>query len=250
MRVSVITVCFNSAGTIERAIRSVLEQTYQDIEFVIVDGCSTDGTVDLVNKFGKDIDIFISEPDRGIYNAMNKGLIRSTGDIVCFLNSDDFYVSSTVISDVVSSILEGAYDIVLGDVKFVSASKRMKTTRKYPARRFSVGKLRFGWMPPHPGFFARRNVYETVGVFDENFKIAGDFDFILRAFTTKSWSYKYLDKTVVAMTEGGVSNSSFKNTLRLNSEVLRSCKKNKTYSNYLMILSKYPLKIYDKIFNV
>ena len=248
MRVSIITVCFNSAGTIERAIRSVLEQTYQDIEFVIVDGCSTDGTVDLVNEFGKDIDIFISEPDRGIYHAMNKGLIRSTGDIVCFLNSDDVYVSPTIISDVVSAISEGTYDIALGDVKFVSALNRMKTTRKYSARRFSVGKLRFGWMPPHPGFFARRNVYETVGLFDETFKIAGDFDFILRTFLHKKWKYKYLDKTVVVMTEGGVSNSSFKNTILLNNEVLRACKKNKMYSNYLMILSKYPLKIFDKIF--
>lgn len=248
MRVSVITVCYNSAKSINRSITSVLEQSHEDVELVIIDGGSTDGTLEVVNKHLDTRVKVVSEPDSGIYDAMNKGLRNASGDIVCFLNSDDYYVDETVLSEVVARINNNVCDIVLGDVDFFDPRRPQNIVRKYPARRFKLERLKFGWMPPHPGFFARRKIYDKHGFFDDAYKVAGDFEFVARIFSASKIDFIYLDRVVVRMSLGGVSTSGLASKILLNREVMRACKQHGIRTNWLFLMVKYPLKLWDMMF--
>lgn len=238
--------CFNSAATVSRCIQSVAKQTYDNIEHIVIDGASSDGTVDIIKSLNKDKKlIFISERDAGIYDAMNKGLRIISGEIVCFLNSDDQFYDENVLSSIASMMEQKGCDALLADVVFVESDARDRIVRHYPARRFRPSLLKFGWMPPHPGFFARRSVYEKFGFFDTSYKIAGDFDFIARVFQDDDTRYDYFSEPVVKMSVGGVSNSGLASKILLNKEVLRSCRKNGINTNWLFLVMKYPLKIWD-----
>jgi len=178
LKLSIITVCYNSAATIRDTIESVLSQDYADIEYIVVDGGSKDGTQAIVESYGRRISTFVSEPDKGIYDAMNKGVMLATGDVVGILNSDDFYEGPRVISSVVEAFQSRPdSDVVFGDVVFVNAPDLQKITRFYRGNRFAPWKLRFGWMPPHPASFIRRTAYQRVGSYSLKYKISADYEF-------------------------------------------------------------------------
>ena len=245
VKVSVITVCRNSQGTIERCVTSVLSQAYSNIEHVIVDGASSDGTLDVVRKLATPNIVTVSEPDHGIYDAMNKGIRLATGDIVCFLNSDDRYSDFDVISDVVAQFTGAELDLLLSNVGIISKKKPDRLVRKYSARNFSPSKLSYGLMPPHPGMFASKRLMDKVGLFKADYKIAADFDYVCRIFKINGVKYSHLDRTTVYMNAGGVSNSGFKSKITLNQEVLRAAKENSIKMGIFSLFIKYFYKIFE-----
>jgi glycosyltransferase involved in cell wall biosynthesis len=218
MKVSVITVVYNNVETIGSAIDAVLNQTYPDIEYIIVDGGSTDGTLKKIESYGKKIDLLISEPDQGIYDAMNKGLSMVTGDIVAFLNSDDFYSSTHVIEKVVSEFKRQEIDGVFGDLHYVHADDTARVFRRWVSGTYKVGSFLYGWMPPHPTFFVKKSVYDRYGGFNTTFKSAADYELMLRFVHVNKIKISYVPEVLVKMRTGGVSNSSLKNRLRANLE--------------------------------
>lgn len=218
MKVSIITVVYNNAETIGSAIDAVLSQTYPDIEYIIVDGGSTDGTQKKIESYGKKIDLLISEPDQGIYDAMNKGLSMVTGDIVAFLNSDDFYSSTHVIEKVVSEFKLDEIDGVFGDLHYVHADDTKRIFRRWISGTYKAGSFLYGWMPPHPTFFVRKSVYDRFGGFNPSLKSAADYELMLRFVHVNKIKISYIPEVLVKMRIGGVSNSGLRNRLRANLE--------------------------------
>ena len=248
MKISVITVTFNSASTIARTLQSVAQQSYPDVEQIVVDGGSTDGTCELVRALGIPGTRLVSEPDKGIYDAMNKGLALATGDVVGFLNSDDSYAAADVLAKVAQWIQsQGGQDAVFGDVAFFDPGQPNRMLRHYRSRRFRPARLAWGWMPAHPAMFILRSVYGQVGNFRTDYRIAGDYEWIARAFRTRCMRYRHLPEVLVHMQMGGVSTGGWRNTLLLNQEVLRACRDNGIDTNWLKILSKYPAKLLEFI---
>lgn len=180
MKVSIITVVFNNKDFIESAIKSVLSQTYSSIEYIVVDGGSTDGTIEIINKYRDKIAKFISEPDKGIYDAMNKGIKMAAGEIIGTLNSDDVYADSRVIETAVKSMEEKRVGVCWGDLVYVSRNDISRIIRHWKSSEYEEGKFKNGWMPPHPTFFVRKEIYGKFGAFNLNFKIAADYELMLR----------------------------------------------------------------------
>lgn len=247
MKVTVITVCRNSEKTLERALQSVVDQDYPNIEHIVIDGASSDGTKNILKKFQPHITYLLSEPDSGIYDAMNKGLYVATGDVVCFLNADDLYSSPKVISMIVGQMRRHNVDALIGNVSYFNGRDPSKKVRLYRSDRFTPKRLALGLMPAHPGLFLRKNVIERVGFFDETYKIAGDFEFILRVFNNQDISCLYEKKVLVYMQLGGVSNKSWKSKLKINSEILRACRENGLDTNIWKLLLRYPFKVIEYI---
>ena len=241
MKISIITVALNSEKTIKDTIKSVIFQSYRSIEYIVIDGGSTDRTIDVIKKYKSYIDIFISEPDEGIYDAMNKGVSMASGDVVGILNSDDFYVNEFVIEKVVKEF-ERKIDCLFGDLVYVGSENLDKIVRYYDSSQFSPLKFAFGWMPAHPTFFVKREIYKKYGVFRTDLKIAADFDLMVRFLYTHNISYYYMKDVLVKMRVGGVS-TSFSSIWINNLEILRVCKDNGINTNIFKILSKYPVKI-------
>lgn len=225
MKISIITVCYNSEKTIESAIKSVLGQTH-DIEYIIVDGGSTDGTVGIINKYRDRISKIISEPDKGIYDAMNKGIRAATGDVVGTLNSDDFYVDGFVVEKVVKKFEEKNVDCLWGDLVYVDRMNADKVVRVWKSSEYGTGKFKSGWYPPHPTFFVKRSVYEKYGLFNPDFKIAADIEIMLRFLEKLKISSAYIPEVLVKMRTGGVSARNLKNIIRANVEVYHAWKIN------------------------
>jgi glycosyltransferase involved in cell wall biosynthesis len=245
--ISVITVCYNSSLTIDRAVVSVLTQDWPSVEHIVIDGGSTDGTVAILERHRACLAAMVSEPDKGIYDAMNKGLDCATGDIVCFLNSDDYYASPKVLSRVAVRMRDEGLDALMGDVALFHPSKPGRVVRRYRSGRFSPKKLAWGWMPAHPALFLRREVIQRVGRFKTNYRIAGDFDFIIRTFHGQKMHYCHLSEVLVHMQSGGASTAGLRAKIRLNREVLRACRENGLRTNMFKILSKYPMKVWEMI---
>jgi len=245
--ISVITVCYNSRPTIERAIRSVLDQQWPEIEHIVIDGGSTDGTREILERFRPDLAALVSEPDKGIYDAMNKGLARARGEVVCFLNADDRYADPEVLSDVVRQMQMHRLDALVADVGFFRAEDPGRMIRRYRSDRFSPKKLAWGWMPAHPGFFLRREVAQRVGMFKTDYRIAGDYEFVVRAFHGHHLRYRHLPRVLVHMQAGGASNKSWRARVLLNQEVLRACRENGVKTNMAMILTKYLAKLLEML---
>lgn len=225
MKVSIITATYNSAATIKDTVLSVNNQTYRNIEHIVVDGVSEDNTLNLLNHFGHSGPV-ISEPDSGIYDAMNKGVKIAGGDIIGILNSDDFYPNTTVIEEVVKVFEEGNCDAVYGDLVFVHPLETKKVLRKWIAGKFRKNSFYNGWMPPHPTFFVRREVYEKYGNFDLEFKSSSDYELLLRFLFLKQIRVKYLPGVLVHMRFGGQSNRSIKNRVAAHIEDYRAWKTN------------------------
>lgn len=245
MKVSVITVCFNSAATIAKTLDSVAAQTDAEVEHIVVDGASTDGTPGILAAYQHQLARVISEPDQGIYDAMNKGLRSATGQIIAFLNADDVYARDHVISRVTSIMEHEQLDALLGDVAFVSYNDSTRIVRRYASSRFTPKRIAWGWMPAHPALFLRREVFERVGPFRTDYRIAGDFEFVARVFQSGKLRYWHLPEILVNMRMGGASTAGWRSTILLNREVLRACRENGIPTSLLKILSKYPWKLWE-----
>jgi glycosyltransferase involved in cell wall biosynthesis len=245
MKMSIITASYNSAATLGRTLRSIEMQDHSDIEYIVIDGGSTDDTAALVRAAGPRVSHFISEPDRGIYDAMNKGLARASGEVIGFLNADDHYAHDRVLARVAGLFAASALDAVLGDVAFFEPQAPDRIVRRYRSDRFSPAALAWGWMPAHPSLFVRRSVFERIGFFKTNYQIAGDYEWVARAFTRSPMRYQHVAEVLVHMQTGGVSTRGWRNTLLLNQEVLRACRENGIDTNWFKILSKYPAKFLE-----
>ena len=233
---------WNNKNSIKNAIDSVLNQTYKNIEYIIIDGVSTDGTIEIVRSYGDKVSKFLSEPDSGLYDAMNKGIFLATGDVVGILNSDDFYIDDQVIQRVVKEFEVKDVDSVYADLEFVKPVNLDKTVRYYDSSKFNPSKFAYGWMPAHPTFFVKRDIYKKYGVFRADLKIAADFDILARFLFTHKISYSYMQEVLVKMRLGGVS-TSFNNIWIINIEQLQVCRDNHINTNIFKILLKYPIKI-------
>ena len=243
MQVSVIIATYNRAFTVARAIKSLQNQTYDDVQIVVVDGNSTDNTLSIIEPMLSDKDILLSEPDNGIYDALNKGLVFAEGDIIAFLHSDDLYHNDKIISTVMDVFSENDVDVVYGDVLFFSSKKLNRSVRKYRSDKLLKKNLAWGKMPAHPAMFIKRKVYEKIGYFETDFMIAADYEFMCRLVNYVNLKSIYIPDIFVRMQLGGISTGGLKNTILLNQEVLRALNKNNIYSNIFMLLSKYPSKI-------
>jgi glycosyltransferase involved in cell wall biosynthesis len=244
-KVSIITVSFNSYRTIAGAINSVLSQSYSNIEYIVIDGDSSDGTKEIIGAYGTRISKFVSASDKGIYDAINKGIKIATGDIIGLLHSDDFFFDDFVIEKVVNAFTEEETGALIGDVVFVDTLDTSRTIRYFSSKNFNTSKFRFGYMPPHPSFYVRRELYEKLGYYKTDYKIAADFELLLRFLLIRRIRYRYLEMPFVSMRSGGVSNKSICSNITLNKEIARACKENGIYTNYLLIYSKYLTKVFE-----
>jgi glycosyltransferase len=217
-KISIITVSFNSAKTIEQTIQSVLSQRYSNVQYIIIDGASQDETLNIIERYSDKIAVFVSEKDSGIYNAMNKGLKLATGEIIGILNSDDFYADENVLNDVAKLFEQGKADAVYADLQYVDAIDTRKVKRNWKSGKYKPGDFLFGWMPPHPTFFVKKEVYEKYGVFNESLKSAADYELMLRFIHKYQISIDYLPRVIVKMRSGGQSNITAKNRIKANIE--------------------------------
>jgi len=217
-RVSIITVCFNSAKTIEDTIKSVLTQTYKNIEYIIIDGGSTDNTLEIIQQYKDDIAVIVCEKDNGLYDAINKGIGLATGEIVANLNSDDFYIDNNVIGDVVAKFEQEKTALLYSDLYYVEAENTDKVTRYWKSGIYTKGAFYKGWMPPHPTFFVKKEVYDKYGVFNLQLKSAADYEIMLRFIHKYECTVSYLNRVTVRMRVGGVSNASLANRIKANRE--------------------------------
>lgn len=247
LKLSIITVVRNNQSYIEDCLKSVIEQKYPNYEYIIIDGGSTDGTLDIIKNYRDHISILVSEPDGGIYDAMNKGIRLATGDIVGMLNSDDFYISNDVLTEVVSEFIQKGVDSIFADLVYVDRNNKNKIVRYYKSANFSPKKFAYGWMPAHPTFFVRRICYEKYGLFKTDYKISADYELLVRLLAKNKVSYSYLPKVIIKMRNGGISTSSLKNNWILNMENIRACRENGIQTNIFKAFSKYFVKIFQLI---
>lgn len=207
--ISIITVCYNSEKTIRDTIESVLDQKNCSIEYIIIDGGSKDNTMNIVREYEDKIDVIVSEKDNGIFDAMNKGIALATSPVVGILNSDDYYLHDTVLADVVQVCADDSIDACYGNIIYVEKDNKDKRVRYWKAGDYKKEKLFGGWVPPHPAFFLKKTVYDQFGVFRTDFKIAADYELMLRLLLKKEISMHYIDKDLVAMRTGGNSGTFF-----------------------------------------
>lgn len=248
MKISIITVTWNSAKTISDTLESVLRQSYEDFEHIIIDGFSTDGTMEIVRSYENQYDgrlRYISEKDNGIYDAMNKGIRMSTGEVIGILNSDDFYRDSNVLKDVASCI--GENDAVYGDLIYVDSVNLQKDIRLYSSADFKLWKFKFGLMPAHPSFYCRRNVYETFGLYVTDLPIAADFDFLIRVMYKFGIKTHYIHRNFVSMRIGGASSSGMKSLIQSLKDRKTVFKRNEITTNYIFLSIGYLIKIWQLI---
>ena len=211
MKISIITVAYNAEKTIRDTLESVLNQTYPDVEYIIIDGKSQDATLDIIKSYGSRIHRVVSEPDEGIYDAMNKGIKIASGEVVGLLNADDVYASPTILSDVAYQFSVTEADAVYGDLIYVAQDHLEKVTRTWKAGQYTSGGFLWGWMPPHPTFFLKKDCYQKYGDFRLDMGSAADYELMLRMIHKNEVKLSYIQKTFVRMRVGGVSNSTLKN---------------------------------------
>jgi len=226
MKISIITACFNSADTIEDTIHSVGAQTFQHAEHIIIDGGSTDDTLEIVARHRNRLSVVVSEPDAGVYDAMNKGLRYASGDVIGFLNSDDVYADENVLDQIATAFRDAEIDACYADLIYVERQNPQRVVRYWISRPFMPGLFKRGWMPPHPTFFVRRKIYEEFGGFDLKFRLQADFELTMRFLEIHKIRSVHIPKVVVRMRMGGLTNRSVLNVLRGNLEAYRACRKN------------------------
>ena len=228
MKLSIITATFNSEDTIERCLNSVIDSNIYNYEHIIIDGVSNDKTINIIKKYQKinpNIKL-ISELDKGIYDALNKGIIKSTGDIIGFLHSDDFFQTKFILSEIISRVEKENLDGIYGDLNYVNGDIPPKIIRRWRSNDFNLRFLKNGWMPPHPTLFLKKQVYKKYGLFNLNYKISADYDFMLRILKVVNLKVQYLPKVVTSMQLGGASNKNLKNILMKMKEDLKILKYN------------------------
>ena len=241
MKISIITITYNSAKSLQRAIDSIQRQTYADIEHVIIDGASKDGTRELIESYARQYKNvrWLSEPDEGIYNALNKGIRMATGDIIGFLHSDDVLYSSDSIAHIANAFETSEANVVYGDLQYCKGNK---VVRRWRSNAFHASSLKYGWMPPHPTVYCRKEIYESVGLYDEWFRISADYDMILRIFKA-GYKVCYLPEVLVCMETGGASNKDTKARLSKTQEDYIVLKKNHVGAGLLTVACKQLRKV-------
>jgi len=240
-KISIITVTYNSAQTLENTIQSVLLQDHPNVEYIIVDGQSTDGTLSVIRKYRHKIDHFVSEKDDGLYFALNKGIALATGDIIGILHADDFYMDDHVLSKIASTFEKTKADAVYADLYYVDKDNTDKIIRKWHSGRYSEGKFLWGWMPPHPTFFVKKEVYDKYGVFNTDLRSAADYELMLRFIHKHKIKLGYLPEFIVKMRTGGQSNASVKNRVKANKEDRKAWDMN-ALNPYFFTLTLKPLR--------
>ena len=230
-------------ATIQDTIFSVASQNYKNIEHIIIDGASRDGTLEIIRKHQDKLSCVISEPDCGIYDAMNKGIQVAQGDFLGFLNSDDIYSNDNVISKIVGAVEKQKVDAVFGDLVYVSPTNPQRILRHYNSGLFNSSMIAKGYMPAHPTLFLRNRVFKQYGYYKIDYSIAADFEYVARIFGKDKVSYFYIPEVMVKMRQGGVSTRNWKSNWILNKEILRACSENDINTNILRVLSKYPQKL-------
>lgn len=245
--ISVVTVVFNGAQTIRDTIESVLKQGYGNIEFIVIDGGSTDGTVDILKEYEHAIDYWVSEKDRGIYDAMNRGISLCSGEYVGTLNSDDMYLGNGVVQDIASTFAASKVDAIFSCLDIVGQNDPGKILRKYRVAKLSSALLRIGVMPAHPTFFCKRSCYEQGGMYKTDYKIAADFEMMVRLLVRQKISWKFMDKVTVIMRSGGVSSSGLMANITVNREIVRACRENGLYTNWALLALKIPIRLFELI---
>ena len=241
IKVSIITVSYNSENTIESCIKSVLSQTYNNIEYIIIDGNSNDNSINIINKYKKSISKILIEDDRGVYDAMNKGISISSGEIVCFLNSDDFFANSESISSLTEFIQLNNLDGCFGNICYVDNKYPDKIKRKWISSEYVSGSFSYGWAPPHPTFYIKRKIYELYGCFNLKFSIAADFELMLRFIEINKINIKFFPHNLVFMRLGGISNKSIINILKQNYEIGKAIRESNLKFNFINFIN-YKLK--------
>lgn len=226
IKISIVTAVYNSCETVAAALDSALSQSDVNIELVVIDGGSTDGTLEVLQSYTDRLDVLVSEPDRGIYDALNKGIQRASGDVVGFLHSDDLFADAGVLSRVAAAFAVPDVAAVYGDLLYVRRDSPEQVVRYWRSGTFSGRRLGWGWMPPHPTLYVRREAYENYGLFDTSFRIAADYDFILRLLGRDGVGVHYIPEVLVKMRVGGASNRSLRNIARKSSEDLRALRRN------------------------
>jgi len=242
LKISIITVVFNTEKTIADTIFSLYNQHYDHIEHIIIDGQSSDNTVAIIRQYESKISYWVSEPDTGIYDAMNKGIARATGDIIGFLNGDDVYAHADVLCDVAKAFQDQSIDACYADLVFV---RNQKVVRHYNSGRFTPSRLAWGWMPAHPTLYVRASVFQQFGGFKLNYIIAADYEFIVRILGKAQLKSLYIPDIWVHMRMGGVSTQSWKSRWILNREIVRACRENGIHTNIFKVLMKIPLKLFE-----
>jgi glycosyltransferase involved in cell wall biosynthesis len=244
MKISIITAVFNNHKSIERAIQSVLNQSYSNIEFIIIDAQSTDGTFEIIQKYKERISIVISEPDNGIYDALNKGISHANGEVIAVLHSDDEFHDRNVVSNMMKHIKKTRVEFCFSNVVIVDNLSK-KILRYYMSSYFSKWMLRVGWMPPHPACFIKKTLFDEFGLYSTNYKIAGDFDLLVRFFYGRKIEWSYLDLISVKMSSGGVSNSGWRSKWLIFNEINHSLKSNNVWSLPFFQLLRYPIRLME-----
>jgi glycosyltransferase involved in cell wall biosynthesis len=237
-------VVYNNKKTIECAINSVLNQTYPDIEYIVIDGASSDGTTEIIESYSDKITKFISEPDNGLYDALNKGIQLSSGEVIAILHSDDQFCDNFVVSDMIQKMSETNAEFCFSDLVIVTRLSG-KISRYYMAHYFSRWMFRIGWAPPHPTCFINKSIFDEFGLYSTEYKVAGDFDFLVRIFYGREIKWAYLNRISVKMRQGGISNSGWKGKQVNAREINRSLKSNQVWSLPVFQLLRYIIRLME-----
>jgi glycosyltransferase involved in cell wall biosynthesis len=240
-KISIITATYNSAATVRDTLQSVANQNYSNIEHIIVDGLSKDNTVDIAKEYSNVT--IICEKDKGLYDAINKGIKASTGDFVGILNSDDFFPNEFIISTIAETFLTTKTDAVYGNIAFVHPNNLQKIVRQYNSAKFNPSKFKYGYMPAHPSFYATKFCFEKYGYYETDYKIAADYELLMRFIYTHKITTTYINDNIVYMRTGGVSNQNLKSRYILNKEIVKACKANHVNTNMALLSFKYINKI-------
>lgn len=246
--ISIITATFNCAKTLKDTIQSVLRQTNKDFEYLIIDGGSTDETIDIVKSYESEFSgrlKWVSEKDQGIYDAMNKGIKMASGDVVGILNSDDYFTSDDILQTVDNAFKSHEIDAIYGDIRFIRDGNPQKCVRYYSSRMFRPFWLRFGFMPAHPSFYCKREIFDKAGLYSLDYKIGADYEMMVRLFKRHKIKSLYVNKNFVTMRTGGASNNNVRSRLTLIEEDVKACRVNGIYTNRFFIMLKFLYKIFE-----
>ena len=241
IKISLITVSYNAGATIRRCIESVISQNFKNVEYIVIDGGSTDKTVDTINQYKDHTSIFLSEPDKGIYDAMNKGIKLATGDIVGMLNADDFFADREILSDVALAFTKNNADIVYGNLDYVTTGR--KIVRKWRSKKYKPGMFNRGWMPPHPTFYCKKHLFNKYGFYSLEYGNAADYELMLRFMHLNNLNTVFINKVLVKMNIGGKSNQSYRNRLKSMYFDLKAMRKNEVLFPIFTIIAKPIRKI-------
>ena len=245
--VTVITVVFNGAATLEHTIRSVIEQTYDNVEYIIIDGGSTDATLDIIRKYEGSIDYWLSEKDEGVYDAMNKGIALARGEYIGMLTADDFFSNPSALQIITTRLSGSEVDAVFSCLDIIDPAKLDRVLRKYRISSFSPFMLRIGVMPPHPTFYCRKACYEKAGLYRTDYRIAADFEMLARLLLKHQITWEFIDETTVKMRSGGLSSGGIKSNWVVNREIVRACIENGLYTNVFLLALKLPIRLMERI---